>query len=60
MFQILHNGKFVKDFKKKTELFNDFFTRQCSLVNNNSKLISVHNEKACQLILTDEFSTYDI
>ena len=60
VFPLLHNGKFVKDFKIKAELFNDFFTRQCSLVNNNSKLSSVDNEKTCQLLLTVEFSTYDI
>ena len=38
---LLHNGKFIMNFKEKAELFNDFFTRQCSLVNNNSKLPSV-------------------
>ena len=31
---LLHNGKFIMDFKEKAELFNDFFTRQCFLVNN--------------------------
>ena len=30
---LLHNGKFIMDFKEKAELFNDFFTMQCSLVN---------------------------
>ena len=40
---LLHNGSFIIDFKEKAELFNDFFSRQCSLVNNNSKLSSVLN-----------------
>ena len=48
------------DFKEKTELFNDFFTRQCSIVNNNSKLPSVLNKKMCQSLSTVGFSTNDI
>ena len=60
VFHLLHNGKFVKNFKKKAELFSGFFTRQWSLVNNNRKLLSVLNKKTCQLLLTVEFSTYDI
>ena len=48
------------DFKEKAELFNDFFTRQCSLVDNNSKLPSVVNKNTHQSLSTVEFSTYDI
>ena len=48
------------DFKEKTELFNNFFTRQCSIVNNNSKLPSVLNKKMCQSLSTVGFSTNDI
>ena len=57
---LLHNGKFIIDFKEKPEFFNDFFTRQCSLVNNKSKLPSVLTKKTCQSLSTVEFSTYDI
>ena len=57
---LFHNGKFIMDFKEKTELFNDFFTRQCSLVNNNSKLPSILTKKTCQSLSTVEFSTNDI
>ena len=48
------------DFKEKAELFSDFCTGQCSLVNNNSKLPSVLTEKMCQSVSTVEFSAYDI
>ena len=48
------------DFKEKAELFNDFFTMQCSLVNNNSELPSVLTKKTCRLLSTVEFSTNDI
>ena len=57
---MLHNGSFIIDFKEKAELFNDFFSRQCSLVNNNSKLPSVLTKKTCKSLSSVEFSTYDI
>ena len=42
---MLHNGKFFMDFKENVELCNDFFTRQCSVVNNISELLSVLTKK---------------
>ena len=48
------------DFKEKAELFNNFFTRQCSLVNKNSKFPLVLTKKNCQSLSTVGFSTYDI
>ena len=42
---LFHNGKFIMDFKEKTELFNDVFTRQCSLVNSNRKLSLILTKK---------------
>ena len=56
---LLHNGKFIMDFKEKAELINDFFTMQCSLVNNNSELPSLLTKKMCKLLYTVEFSTND-
>ena len=57
---LLHNGSFIKNFIEKTELFNDFFSKQCSLVNNNSKLPSVLTKKTCKSLSSFEFSTYNI
>ena len=34
---LIRNNKFVTDFKEKTELFNSFFTKQWSLIKNESK-----------------------
>ena len=48
------------NFKEKDKVFNDFFTRQCPLFDNNSKLPSVLNKKTCKSLSTAEFSTYDI
>ena len=43
---VLHKGKSFMDFKEVTELFNDLFTWQCSLVNNKSGLLSVLTKKS--------------
>ena len=36
--QLLHENKFVRDFKEKAELFNSFFAKKYSLIKNSSKL----------------------
>ena len=48
------------DFKEKVELFNVFFSKQCSLVNNNSILSSILTKKTCKSFSSAEFSTNDI
>ena len=35
---LLHQGKFVTDFKEKANIFNNFFVNQCSIVSSNSEL----------------------
>ena len=35
---LFHENKFVTNFLEKAELFNSFFSKQCSLVNNGSTL----------------------
>ena len=40
---IFHDNKFVTDFSKKTDLFNTFFAKQCSVIENNSVLPSSTN-----------------
>ena len=35
---IFHDKKFVTNFSKKANLFNSFFPKQCSIVENNSVL----------------------
>ena len=35
---LFHENRFIIDFKEKAELFNSFFSKQCSLITNNSKL----------------------
>ena len=35
---LFHQGKYVKHFKKKAELFNSFFAKQCFIIKNSRKL----------------------
>ena len=50
--------KFITDFKKKAELFNSFFSKQCSIIKNGSKLPSnlvyYTNEKLSDIVFNSE------
>ena len=35
---LLQDNKYVTDLKKKAELFNLFFAKQCSIIDNSSEL----------------------
>ena len=35
---LFQENEYVTDFKKKAELFNSFFAKQCSLISNSSEL----------------------
>ena len=37
---LFHHNKYVTNFKKKAELFNCFFSKQCSVIDNSSELPS--------------------
>ena len=56
---LLHQDKFVTDFKEKANIFNNFFADQCSVVSNNSQL-PVTNKKIHKSLSTIRFSTADI
>ena len=57
---LYHKNKFVIDFKKKAELFNSFFTDQCSLVSNSSELPSQLKYLTQSRLLSITFSKDDI
>ena len=42
---LLHQEKFVTDFKKKSNIFNNIFADQCSIVSNNSELLATLAKK---------------
>ena len=33
---IYHNNNYITDFKEKAEIFNNFFVKQCTIVNNTT------------------------
>ena len=37
---LFHENRFITDFKEKAENFNSFFSNQCSLLKNYSKLLT--------------------
>ena len=57
---LLHDDKFITNFKEKVEIFNNFFAKQCSLVNTNSDLPSVLSKKTHKLLSTIHFTSDDI
>ena len=36
---LLQENKYVADLKKKAELFNCFFAKQCNIIDNSSELL---------------------
>ena len=42
---LLHQNKFVTDFKEKANIFNNFFADQCYIVRNNSEIRATLTKK---------------
>ena len=57
---LLHNDKFITNFEEKAEIFNNFFAKQCYLINTNSDLPSVLSKKTHKLLPTIHFTSDDI
>ena len=57
---IYHNNNSITDFKEKAQIFNDFFAKQCTLVENPSKLPTNSFKKANNLLSTILFTKDDI
>ena len=57
---LFNQNKYVTDFKKKAELFNCFFAKQCSVIDNSSELPSNILKKADKSISTVTFTSDDI
>ena len=52
--------RFVIDFKEKVELFNSFFSKQCFLITNYSKLPASPSYRTDKRLSTITFSAEDI
>ena len=57
---IFHDNKFITDFSKIADLFNSFFAKQCSIIENNSVLPSSTNPITDQYLANIEFTKDDI
>ena len=57
---LLHQNKFVTDFKEKANIFNNFFANQCSIVSNNCEFPGTLTRKTHKSLSTIDFSTDDI
>ena len=47
---LFHQNKYVTDFKKKAELFNCFFAKQCFIISNSSEIPSNILKKQTSLV----------
>ena len=57
---IYHNNNYITDFKEKAQIFNNFFAKQCTLVENTSKLPIDSFKRANKLLSTISFTKDDI
>ena len=57
---IFHDNNFITDFSKKADLFNSFFAKQHSIIENNSVLPSSTNPITDQYLANIEFTKDDI
>ena len=57
---LFYQGKYVTDFKKKAELFNSFFAKQRSIIQNSSKRRVTLNKKTENSISSITFNCNDI
>ena len=57
---IYHNNNYITDFKKKAQIFNNFFAKQCTLVENSSKLPTDSSKRTNNLLSTISFTKDDI
>ena len=57
---LLQDNKYITDSKRKAELFNLFFAKQCSIIDNSSELPSNFLEKTDKSISAITFTCNDI
>ena len=57
-----HNNNYITDFKEKVEIFNNFFAKQCTIVNNTSQLPtdSLKRTNNCLSKKNKQLSFYDL
>ena len=56
---ILHDNKYITDFKQKAEIFNSHFSKQCTSLINNSKIPSEYPQKSNESLSSITFEIND-
>ena len=57
---IYHNNNYITDFKEKVQISNNFFAKQCTLVDNPRKLPTDSSKRTNNLLSTISFTKDDI
>ena len=57
---IFHENRFATNFKEKAELFNSFFAKQCSIIDNGSEIPSFLHTKTDKSLSNIAFTEKDI
>ena len=57
---LFQENRFITDFKEKAELFNSFFAKQCSLIRNDSELLTSLTFYTNNRLSTVSFSHEDV
>ena len=57
---IYHNDNYITDFKEKAEIFNNFFAKQCTIVNNTSQFPTDPLKRTNNCLSMISFTKYDI
>ena len=57
---LFYENRFVRNFKKKAELFNSFFAKQCTVIKNGSSLLPELLLKTDKFLSNITFSSGDI
>ena len=57
---IYQNNNYITDFKEKAQIFNNFFAKQCKLVENTSKLPIDSSKRTNNLLSTNSLTKDDI
>ena len=57
---LLHQNRYITNYKDNTKVFNKFFAKQCSVINNFSLLPSVSLKRRENVISSSKFSLDDI
>ena len=57
---IVHENRFVTNFKEKAKFFNSFFAKQCSIIDNGSEIPSFLHPKTDKFLTNITFTEKDI